>query len=473
MSVELKMSDAKTIHLVAACGTAMGSLAGILKAQGYDVTGSDQNIYPPMSTQLERLGVTLMNGYRPENLAHQPDLVVIGNAISRDNPEARHAIDSGMTYTSFTVALARYFLAGKQPIVVAGTHGKTTTTSLFAQVLMSAGLDPSVFVGGIAQNLGGSFRLGEGPYAVLEGDEYDTAFFDKTPKFWHYHVRHALITHLEYDHADIYPNVEAVESAFKKFVELVPENGTITACASAPRLMAQLATAKAPIETYSARVAAVWTITDLKLEPETSTFTVLRKGDIVGTFTLPLVGLHNVENALGVIAVATRLGISADKIALGLRSFSGVKRRMEIRGEARGVTVVDDFAHHPTAVKATLDAARQKFAGRRIIAIFEPRSQTSRRKVFQKEYEAAFEGAFAAFIATPFGTGGLHESERFEPIDLVHVLRTHGIDSHTYPAVEEIVDHVKSLAKPGDVVLVMSNGGFGSIHERLLKALAS
>ncbi|MCC6808440.1 MAG: UDP-N-acetylmuramate:L-alanyl-gamma-D-glutamyl-meso-diaminopimelate ligase [Deltaproteobacteria bacterium] len=462
----------KTIHLVAACGTAMGSLAGILKQKGYNVTGSDQNVYPPMSTQLEAIGVKLMNGYKAENLAHKPDLVVIGNAIRKDNPEARAAIDGGMKYVSFTDALAEYFLAGKAPIVIGGTHGKTTTTSLMAQVLIAAGQDPSVFVGGIAQNLGGSFRIGQGPYAVLEGDEYDTAFFDKTPKFWHYLVRHALVTHLEYDHADIYASIEAVEAAFAKFITLVPADGTITVCASAPRLMKQLGGAKAPVESYSVHVPADWTIANLRLSPDASSFDVLKKGVRIGEFRVPMVGMHNIENALGVIAVTVRLGLAPESVAQGLKGFAGVKRRLEIRGEVNGVAVVDDFAHHPTAVKATVGACRQKFQDRRIIAIFEPRSQTSRRKVFQREYELAFDGAAAAFIMEPFGTDSLKPEERFEPSDLAASLRERGIDAHACKTVEDIVSRVRSIARPHDVVLVMSNGGFGGIHDKLLAALA-
>jgi UDP-N-acetylmuramate: L-alanyl-gamma-D-glutamyl-meso-diaminopimelate ligase len=284
-------------------------------------------------------------------------------------------------------------------------------------------------------------------------------------------VRHALVTHLEYDHADIYADVAAVEQAFHKFLSLVPEDGTVTACATAPRLIAQLAAAKAPVETYSTQVAANWTLADLRLAPDVSSFVAQKDGKPMGEFRVPLVGMHNVENALGVVAVCLRLGLSAEQIAEGLRSFAGVKRRMEVRGEVNQVTVVDDFAHHPTAVKATIGAARQKFQDRRIIAIFEPRSQTSRRKVFQHAYEIAFDGASAAFIAEPYGTDGLSAEERFEPSDLVASLRTRGIDAHSSRSPDEIVELVKGIARPHDVVLVMSNGGFGGIHEKLLKNL--
>lgn len=460
------------VHLVAACGTAMGTLAGILKRLGHEVTGSDQNVYPPMSTELEKLGVELWNGYSADHLFHKPDLVVIGNAVRKDNVEARAAIDGGFKYLSFTDALAEFFLAGKDSIVVAGTHGKTTTTSLLSRAMMTAEADPSVFVGGIVQHLGGSFRIGHGKHVISEGDEYDTAFFDKTPKFWHYRVKHALITHLEYDHADIYPNVEAVEAAFQKFIELVPRDGTITACASAPRLVKLLPFSKgAPVETYSLTKPADWTAVNLQRHADGARFSVQYKGKPHLEVELPLLGDHNIENALGVIAVCARLGLDRMRTAEGIAEFAGVKRRMELRGEARGVAVIDDFAHHPTAVKATIGAAKQRYPGRRIIAVFEPRSQTSRRKVFQKDYEEAFGQADQVYISQPFGTEGLRADERFDPSELCDSLVKRGIPAETLPNVDAIVSAIERLAKPGDVALIMSNGGFGGIHDKLLAAL--
>lgn len=460
------------IHLVAACGTAMGTLAGILKKLGHEVSGSDQNVYPPMSTELEKLGVELWNGYSADHLFHKPDLVVIGNAVRKDNVEARAAIDGGFKYLSFTDALAEYFLKGKDSIVVAGTHGKTTTTSLLSRAMMTAGADPSVFVGGIVQHLGGSFRIGNGKHVISEGDEYDTAFFDKTPKFWHYRVKHALITHVEYDHADIYPNIEAVEEAFAKFIELVPADGTITACASAPRLMKLLPRAKgAEVETYSVSKPADWTAVNIDRHADGARFSVQYKGKPHLEVELPLLGDHNIENALGVIAVASRLGMDRMKTAEGLAEFAGVKRRMEMRGEVRGVSVIDDFAHHPTAVNATIGAAQQRFPGKRILAVFEPRSQTSRRKIFQQDYENAFGKAQLVYIAQPFGTEGLRPDERFDSSELCDALTKKGVPAQTLPNVDAIVDAITRDAKPGDVVLVMSNGGFGGIHDKLLAAL--
>ncbi len=461
----------KTVHLVAACGTAMGTLAGILKAKGFSVTGSDQNVYPPMSTELEKLGVKLFTGYSAEHLAHKPELVVIGNAVRKDNPEARAAIDGGFKYVSFTDALAEFFLAGKDPVVVAGTHGKTTTTSLLSHLFISAGKDPNVFVGGIAQNMGGSFRLGAGEFAFVEGDEYDTAFFDKTPKFWHYKPKHALITHLEFDHADIYANIEAIEDAFAKFIALIPSDGTLTACASVPRLMKLVPKAACPVETYSVKVPADWTAKDLRLSESGAHFVAMRKGAVVGEFSVPMSGEHNAENALGAIAVATRLGLSAAEIATGLESFSGVKRRLEVRGEVKGITLLDDFAHHPTAVRATLQAAAQRYPGRRIVAVFEPRSQTSRRKIFQQDYEDAFAQAKVALFAKPFGTEGLAPEERFDSEELAAGLQKRGVDAETLADVPAIVTRLQGLVKSGDVVLIMSNGAFGGIHDKLLAAL--
>ena len=467
----------KTVHLVAACGTAMGTLAGILKSQGIRVTGSDQNVYPPMSTQLEKMGVELFTGYDPSHLSHKPDLVVIGNAVRRDNVEARAAIDGGYPYVSFTDALAQFFLEGKESVVIAGTHGKTTTTSLLSHLFIAAGRDPNLFVGGIAQNLGTSFYLGKGPLAFLEGDEYDTAFFDKTPKFWHYRVKHALITHVEYDHADIYENVEAVEAAFAKFITLIPKDGSLTACASAARLMRLVDAYKksggdAPIETYSVHTAADWTADKLDLHATGATFTAMHKGKALGEFTVPLVGTHNAENALGAIAVATRLGLSAAEIDSGLQSFTGVKRRMEERGTVRGITIVDDFAHHPTAVAATLQAAQQRYPKRRIIAVFEPRSQTSRRKIFQNDYEEAFSHATVAFFSTPFASDTLAKEELFDSEELAEGLRTRGVTAAALSDATAIVGEIAKIAREGDVVLVMSNGAFGGIHDKLLAALA-
>lgn len=473
------LTDIKKIHLVAVCGTAMGTLAGILKTQGYQVSGSDKNMYPPMSLELEKRGIVVFNEYHPNHIKQaQPDLVIIGNAVRKDNAEAVYVIEQGIPYMSMTEALSHYLIAVKESVVVAGTHGKTTTTSLLAHMLYECGQDPSLFVGGVALNFQSSFRLGQGPYVVIEGDEYDTAFFDKTPKFWHYKPKHAIITHLEFDHADIYKDIQEVEAAFKKFITLIPVDGSLLVCSHVEKLMALVPFASCPVSTYEVQTdykqvapkARHWLAHDLELLEDSSRFLVTywneqNQKTSYGIFEIPLSGTHNIQNALACIALSIQLGCPVESIKKSLLLFLNVKRRMEVRAVASGITLVDDFAHHPTAVTATLCAAKQKFPHARIIAIFEPRSQTSRRQIFQDAYIQAFQHADIAIIADAFGN--LEPHERFNSSYVCKSLQKNGIQAYALADNQDIINYLSQHSQKGDVILVMSNGGFGGLIDQI------
>lgn len=464
----------KSIHLIGICGTGMGSFAGLLKAAGHRVRGSDENVYPPMSDKLAAWGIPVASGYRPENLDPAPDLVVVGNVIKRNNPEAMAVVERGLTATSFPAALGELFLEHKHSVVVAGTHGKTTTTSMIAWLLTAAGRDPGLLVGGVPQNFGEGFRLGNGEYFVVEGDEYDTAYFDKQPKFLHYRPRTAVLTSLEFDHADIYPNVEAIEAQFDKLVALVPPGGKIVACASAPRVMDRLHLSRAPIETYTAQpeLAATWHARDLELGERGASFALFHERIRVGRFELPLWGRHNVENAIAAISVALSAGLSVAEVREGLLEFRGVERRQTVRAEIDGVRVVDDFAHHPTAVKETIAALRARFPTGRLYGIFEPRTATSSRKYFQDLYASAFDEADQVIIAS-VGRKELAATEKLDTEVLAQAIAARGRPARHVADVDAIVALLVAEARPGDTLLLMSNGGFGGIYAKLERALAA
>ncbi len=464
----------KHVHLSAVAGTGMGALAGMLRSLGLKVSGSDQNIYPPMSTQLADAGIELKLGYKPENLKPAPDLVIVGNALSRGNPEIEALLSSGIPYVSFPAALSKFFLAGRHSVVIAGTHGKTTTCSIAAWLLESAGKDPGFLIGGVPKNFGRGNKLGKGSHFVVEGDEYDTAFFDKESKFLHYQPRTALVTSVEFDHADIYRDLEHVKSAFIKFMKLVPADGLLVVNADDPGAMdcAKRAEPKARVETYSLEGAADWTIGDLAWKDGRASFVARKAGESFSRVSLPLLGKHNLSNTLGVIAALSR-EIAPDAIAKGLATFQGVKRRQEVRGVEGGVTVIDDFAHHPTAVKVTLEALRAGYPGRRLWAIFEPRSASSRRKVFQQAYGEAFDAADQIVIADTYLAEKLAAEQRFDPKELVAGLVARGKSAEAIPSANEIVERIVPRVKTGDVLAVLSNGGFDDIHAKLLSALAS
>jgi UDP-N-acetylmuramate: L-alanyl-gamma-D-glutamyl-meso-diaminopimelate ligase len=470
---EIIPGSVRRIHLVGVAGTGMGSFAGMLKAAGYEVTGSDEKVYPPMSDMLAAWGVDVMTPYSPDNLdAARPDLVIIGNVIRRVNPEATAVRERGIPQMSFPAAFGSLVLADKHSVVVAGTHGKTTTSALMSHVLVSAGTDPSFLVGGVTLNYEGNFRNGKGPFVVVEGDEYDTAYFDKGPKFMHYRAKTALLTSVEFDHADIYRDMAHYESAYERFAESMPADGFLAVSASYPNAV-ELAriSAKCYVATYAGQGDAEYTTENLRFGPEGARFVIREPRGHAGEFLLPMSGHHNVENAVGVYAAARNLGLSADQIRSGFASFTGVKRRQEIRGEVGGVLVIDDFAHHPTAVRETITAIRLRYPERRLWAVFEPRSNTSRRNIHQTEYAAAFDGAALASIRVPEPHDKVPVDEQLDINKVVAALGAKGIEADASPDVDVLLQRTVEGARPGDVVLVMSNGAFGGFIPSLLQGL--
>jgi UDP-N-acetylmuramate: L-alanyl-gamma-D-glutamyl-meso-diaminopimelate ligase len=465
--------DQLKIHLIGICGTGMGSLAGLLAEAGHQVRGSDENVYPPISTMLARAGIQVMTGYSPKNLDWGPDLVVIGNVVSRANPEAEEVLRRGIGYRSFPQAVEELFLRDRHPVVMVGTHGKTTTSALMAWVLREAGREPSWLVGGVLRGEESSYRLGSGPHFVIEGDEYETAFFDKGSKFLHYLPRTAILTSVEFDHAEMFPDLDAVKAAFSSFLSLIPREGTLIYCAddkNVPELLGKCAGNRI---SYGLDRKATWVGRTRKATPDGMLFDVFRGNERFASYSSPLTGAHNLQNILGVTAAAVSLGLGAEEIGKGLASFPGVKRRQEIRGEERGVIVVDDFAHHPTAVRGTISALAERYAGNRLWAVFEPRTNTSRRSVFQSEYSEAFDMADETVIAAVDHPERAPEGERFSVERLVEDLKGRGLSARYIPEVADIVRVIAREARDGDVVLIMSNGAFGGIHDRLLEALRS
>jgi UDP-N-acetylmuramate: L-alanyl-gamma-D-glutamyl-meso-diaminopimelate ligase len=472
------------IHLIGACGTAMGTLAAMLKQSGHDVSGSDQHVYPPMSDFLRAEGIQLLEGYQEAHVAGPLDLVVVGNAISRGNPELEAVLDRRLRYCSLPEAIRDFFLWGTRSVVVAGTHGKTTTTSLTGWLLTHAGIDPSVLIGGIARNFGSdgaSYRVGQGDVFVIEGDEYDSAFFDKTAKFLKYVPSIAVVNNIEFDHADIYADLDAVRVAFRRLVNLVPRAGLTLLGADSPEAAALAPLARSRMQTFGLSEGADWRAVDVTVGtgpsdgtsplPQARTrFRLLRGGADAGEIDVPLAGEHNVRNVLAAIAVGAELGVPLDILRRGVLEFQGVKRRLEVVGERRGVAVYDDFAHHPTAVAETLRAVRAALPGRRLWAIFEPRSASSCRRVFQQDFAHAFAAADEVVVATVFRSS-LPDSERLSESQLVADLTAAHVAARHLPDVDTIVAAVAAEARAGDVVVVMSNGGFGGIHGKLLQAL--
>jgi len=467
------------VHFVAIGGTGVGSLAGLLHSRGIRVTGSDRKLYPPMSTALERWGIPVHEGFAAEHVRSDPppDLVVIGNAVRADNPEARAAIDGGLPYLSFSDALYLLAMADRKRLVVSGTHGKTTTTSLAAYLLHSTGRDPSLLVGGISEDFDGSFRDGAGPHFVVEGDEYDTAFFDKTPKFLHYHPDTLILTSVEFDHADIYRDLAHVESVFRELCAGLPQEGCLVAAWRGASVRAVAEAARCELRRYGVGddPGLDWRATDLVPDASGTRF---RLATPAGRFDarVPLHGAFNVENAVAALAALDSLGVPPAESVPALEGFRGVKRRQEVRGERRGVTVVDDFAHHPTAVASTLEAMRGRYAGRRIVAVLEPRTNTSRRAVFQDDYARALAGAEVAWIREvgeePIYSATGEVGERLSAERLAGALRERGVEAHAFEDVARASRDVAAACREGDVVVVMSNGAFDDFWGRLLAALA-
>jgi UDP-N-acetylmuramate: L-alanyl-gamma-D-glutamyl-meso-diaminopimelate ligase len=460
------------VYLIGICGTGMGSLAGLFQQAGYRVRGADANVYPPMSTRLADLGIPVHHGFDPAHLDPPPDLVVVGNACTPTHPEAAYARERRLAQLSLPEALTRYFIRDRRSLVVAGTHGKTTTTSMLVHALRSAGLDPGFLVGGVMRNGGVSYAVGRGPHFVVEGDEYDSAYFDKRPKFMHYRPTSAIVTSMEFDHADIYEGWDDYREAFRAFVGLVPARGLLALCGDDPEVRALAAHTKARVRHYGLGPGAGVTARDVHRSAEGQRFTLVVDGEALGEVFLPMSGRHNLLNALAVCALALDEGLSAETIAAGFASFEGIRRRQEVRGEAGGVLVVDDFAHHPTAVRETIRAARERWPEHRLVAVFEPRSNSSRRKVFEEGYMQAFDDADAVFFsAPPFRHND--RPEDFMDIDrLVRNLGARGLPAAVHPSAEALLPPLAASLRPGDVALIMSNGGFGGIHEKLLTTLA-
>jgi UDP-N-acetylmuramate: L-alanyl-gamma-D-glutamyl-meso-diaminopimelate ligase len=464
-------TEIKSIHLIGIGGAAMAPLAGMLAERGYNVTGSDTGVYPPASTLLEKLGIKWKQGFREENLAPAPDLVVIGNAASRGNPEVEFVLDNKIPYRSLPEMVREFFIPGHESLVVTGTHGKTTTTSMLAWIFQSAGRRPDFLIGGVAENFGKSYGLGGGPEFIIEGDEYDSAFFDKGPKFLHYRPDNLIITSLEFDHADIYADLAAIELQFRRLVNLVPRSGKIVCWGESATVRGVVAKAFCPVETYGYTPENDWVAGDLEVTESETRFRVAFRGIEQARVRLPMAGRHNVLNALATIAIAHGRGVSREEIEHALATFRGVARRMQVRGEAGGVIVVDDFAHHPTAIRVTIAAARDKWPGRRIWAAFEPRSNTMRRRLFENDLADSLATADGVVLGAVNRAQLLGDSERLSPERVIQRVRNAGRSAEAFGSSEEIADYLGSRVRPGDVVLALSNGSFDGLCDKLLARL--
>jgi UDP-N-acetylmuramate: L-alanyl-gamma-D-glutamyl-meso-diaminopimelate ligase len=456
------------------CGAATASLAGLLMAKGHQVSGSDQDVYPPMSDELARMGVPVASPYAESNLPADADLVVIGNALSRGNPEVEAVLDAKRRYTSQAALLAEEFLRDRNSIVVAGTHGKTTTTAMLTHVLKHAGFDPSFLIGGVSLDLGRSYGLGSGRHFVVEGDEYDTAFFDKRPKFVHYLPDTAIVGNLEFDHADIYPDLAAVQLAFIRLMSVIPRRGLLIAGVESPGLVEILSNARSRVATFALGTEnqALWQAREVTLSAEGAGFDVFAQGERRGRIRMSAAGNHNVRNALAATIAGLEAGVSFEKVAAAFADFRGVKRRLELRGEVRGVWVYDDFAHHPTAVRETVAALRSRIGpAERVVAVFEPRSYTSRTKVFELAFARAFATADEVLIAGAHLPGKVPEAQRISEEALVASINRESGRARFIPTVDAIVSDLSGRLCAGDHVLILSNGGFGGIHDKLLSAL--
>lgn len=470
---DLNYAPEKTehIHIMGICGTGMAAIAGMLRDSGYTITGSDSQVYPPMSTYLEKIQIPVNNGYGATNLTPKPDLVIVGNVITRKNPEAIALSGMDIPYLSFPQALSHFFIKSRTSLVIAGTHGKTTTCSLLASSLYHADYDPTFMIGGIVNEFGTNFRLGKGDYFVAEGDEYDTAFFDKESKFLHYQPKIAVITSIEFDHADIFDDLETIKKAFRKFVSLIPGDGILIANFDDPNVVEIAETAKCTVLSYGLDKSYNWSFQNPHTADGKTAFDIIKDGKPYGPISVAMTGVHNCLNTLAVCAIMDSIGASAEAMNTGLDDFKGVKRRQEVRGVVDGITVIDDFAHHPTAVKETLAALKMGYPGRRLIAVFEPRTNSSRRTIFQKDYVTSFAAADVALLREPVPIAGF-EDDVFSSSTLANdICEIHKIDALPFKNTGAILQHLKTILKRGDVVAILSNGGFDNIHERLIAQL--
>jgi UDP-N-acetylmuramate: L-alanyl-gamma-D-glutamyl-meso-diaminopimelate ligase len=470
------MQAKKHIHLIGICGTAMASLAGMLQLKGHRVTGSDQAAYPPMSDLLRNLGIPIAEPFSETNLHPAPDLVIVGNAISRGNVEVEYMLDQSIPFTSLARVIHDEFIAGHDSLVVAGTHGKTTTTSMLAWIYEVAAqrqpqYSPSFLIGGVAENFGTSFQLRDGRPFIIEGDEYDTAFFDKGPKFMHYFPDALILTHVEFDHADIYSDLAAVKTAFKRLVNLVPRRGCIVAFDGSGNVSECISHAMCNVERYGFAAQSMWQIANFRFERGISYWTLLRNSQPWADLSLPMAGEHNALNATAAAALAAGQGIPPEPIAEALATFRSVRRRLEVCAEVGGITIIDDFAHHPTAIRETLRALRSAYPGRRLWAVLEPRSNTLRRNVFERELVESLSLADHIVLAGAFHSEKIPEAERLHPENLVSALNAAGHDAALLPNADAIVTNLVPRLESGDVVAILSNGGFDGIYEKLPAAL--
>jgi len=470
-----KLQPGAHIHLMGICGTAMASLAGMLKDLGFKVTGSDQNVYPPMSTQLQELGISIMEGYKKENLEPRPDLVIVGNVISKHFPEAEALLASDVPYTSLPAALGKFAIGQGHSIVVAGTHGKTTTTSMMAWMAESSHLHPGFLIGGIPANFPRSFRApnlnpNQKHWFIIEGDEYDTAFFDKVPKFIHYRPKYVILTSIEFDHADIYDDLEQVKEAFVMLLTRIPEDGILVYKGDDKNIQSILSHCRSRKVAFGLESGDYRAVQRQVIQGRNQ-FAVERKGERIADLALKMYGQHNTLNALAAFTLATELSWPETEVLQALASFTGVKRRQEIIGEPRGITVIEDFAHHPTSVGLTIDSLRELYPGRKVIAVFEPRSATSRRKIFQQDYINALKKADQVVLPPAYHKSKSTEENQFSSQEVIDSINNDGGHGIYCVNADAIVDELRKSAQPNDVILIMSNGGFDGIYSKLLPAL--
>jgi len=461
----------KSIYLIAICGTGMASLAGLLQKSGYLVTGSDANIYPPMSTLLKSSGIDIKSGYQRNNITDDIDQVIVGNAVSKDNPEVLAVQEKGIPYISFPEAIKKFYLKNQKSLVVTGTHGKTTTTALLSWVLHSAKRKPGFMVGGWMKNFDGNHAIPEGKFFVSEGDEYDTAFFDKGPKFLHYSPFASILTGIEFDHADIYRDLDHIKDSFRKFVNIIHPSGFLLAAFSDKNVQDVLADASCQVETYGFSSSADWVIGDYKFVSGKGYFTLSHQNVNVANFNLPMIGRHNIQNATSVAVMGLKLGLTTQEIQEGFHTFKGIKRRQEVLGVKNGVTVIDDFAHHPTAIQLTLEGIKEAYPGQRIWAIFEPRSATCKRKVFEDRLPKSFTPADLVIIADLFAPDKIDPKDRLNPELVVENINNDGGDAYFIPDTEALINKLITECRPKDVLLIMSSGGFSGIHQKLIARL--
>ena len=467
-------SEIRHIHIMGICGTGMAALAGMLQQSGFTITGSDSHVYPPMSDFLAEIGINVFSGYGAQNLVHKPDLVIVGNVITKKNPESAALLTSRIPYLSFPQTLSHFYITPLTSIVVAGTHGKTTICSLLATAMHRTGLDPTFMIGGILNEFNSNFRLGNGGYFVAEGDEYDTAFFDKESKFLHYQPHIAIITSIEFDHADIFTDLDAIKRSFRKFVQLLPQDGLLIANLDDHHVAEIASEAPCPVEGYGLDSSYPWSLNEMQFSNDKSNFTVFHHGEKWSRMSVKLPGEHNCLNSLAVCAVLNHIGVPAAEIDRGLSSFGGVKRRQEVLAVENGITVIDDFAHHPTAVRETVNALKKAYKGQRLIVIFEPRTNSSRRSIFQQEYVSAFDSSDITIIRAPLPLADFNPDDLFSSTKLALDLQnSRNLVAIAFKTTEEILDYLATLLQKGDVVAILSNGGFDNIHSRLIEQIKS